>query len=779
MFLKAKPIWIKNKRNVKNLQVGFTSSFNCNDDKDYSIKLSAATQYKLYLNGEFIAYGPARAAHGYVRVDEFKLRPNQGRNIIAIEVAGYNCSSFYSIPLKSFLCAELYENGDILNYSGRDFKAISLDSQRNIFSHRYSYQRTYGEVWNFDNNSDIYGWKTNFDIKSDSIDIYEITEEFISRDVPYPDYEIIKADDIEEVGTIKHKPIGDLMDVRYIKNISNQFDGYMQKDWTESPVEELYGDFVSVESKKIENDYVIGKDEYVILKMPYNDSGFIINNIKVLEDASVHVFFAEYNYGNGMIFTWFRNAINIVKYNLKTSENEYRLESFEPYTCKYIGIAVTKGKIIASVPSVREYTFPKVDNVCFETNNEELNRIYKAALRTFRQNVLDVPMDCPGRERGGWLCDSYFTCFSEKFFSGKSDAETVFLNNFVMAKEFPNTPNGMLPMVYPSEQKFVMSEYIPQWAMWYVVQLEDYDKRMENLSIEYYKPICYNLLSFFSQYENGDGLLEKLDSWNFVEWSKANEWTQDVNYPTNMLYYKMLKVMSNVFDDNLLDQKAEKVKLKIIEQSFDGSLFCDNAVYDSNGVLKLTGNYSETCQYYAYFFGIADEDVRFDRLKNRIINEFGPDREECDDLIKASPFIGNYLRIIILMRMGHFQIALNDIKGYFLDMADITGTLWEKNSIEEIKYAGSMNHGFASFAGVAIAYSLAGISEISYKDKTIFCDADYVSGIDYKLSIKTNDGLISFSEINGAKSFTLPDEWSKLNLNYEIKMKDKGEEYSE
>lgn len=769
MFCDAKPIWVKNKRTVKNLQAGFTSCFVCDVDKEYSIKLSASTQYKLYLNGEFISYGPARAAHGYMRVDEFKLKPIKGNNIIAIEVAGYNCSSYYSIPVASFVCAELYENGNVINYTGRDFKAILLDKQRNIFAHRYSAQRTYGEVWNFDCNSEVYSWKTDFDLTSDNVDVCKITDEFIPRDVPYPEYEVINAESIEENGIIKHKPIENLLDVLYIKNVSNVRDGYLQSDWDESPAEELYGDFIPDKNIKCEDKQVIGKDEYIIFKLPYNDSGFIMNNIQVLEDASVHIFFAEYNHGNGMMFTWFRNAINIVKYNLKQSQTEYNLESFEPYTCQYIGIAVTKGKIIASHPSVREYTFPEVDNVSFETEDEELKKIYDAAVRTFRQNVVDVPMDCPGRERGGWLCDSYFTTISEKFFSGKTDVEKVFLNNFVEAKEFPNIPDGMLPMVYPSDQKNVNGKYIPQWAMWYVVQLEEFDKRMENLSIEYYKEICYNLLRFLSKYENSDGLLEKLDNWNFVEWSKANEWTQDVNYPTNMLYYKMLKVMCTLFNDDFLGRKADKLKDKIIEQSFDGNLFCDNAVCDNDGVMKLTGNYSETCQYYAYFFGIADDDKRFDGLKDRIINEFGPDREESDGLIKSAPFIGNYLRIIILMRMGYFNLALNDIKGYFLYMAEITGTLWEKNSIEELKYAGSMNHGFASFAGVAIAYSVAGIIEINYKDKTVLYDRDYKAGIDYNIKIKTNDGKIVVCELNRTKSFDLPKNWTGIPVKKQVK----------
>ena len=48
------------------------------------------------------------------------------------------------------------------------------------------------------------------------------------------------------------------------------------------------------------------------------------------------------------------------------------------------------------------------------------------------------------------------------------------------------------------------------------------------------------LLDFFKKYENQDGLLEKLPSWVFVEWSAANNFVQDVNYPSNMLYAGVL-----------------------------------------------------------------------------------------------------------------------------------------------------------------------------------------------------------------------------------------------
>jgi alpha-L-rhamnosidase len=62
-----------------------------------------------------------------------------------------------------------------------------------------------------------------------------------------------------------------------------------------------------------------------------------------------------------------------------------------------------------------------------------------------------------------------------------------------------------------------------------------------------------------------------------------------------------------------------------------------------------------------------------------------------DAVYPAAPFIGNYLRLEILMNEGYWQEVLDNIRGYFLYMAERTGTLWEYATEDA-----SCNHGFAS-----------------------------------------------------------------------------------
>ena len=63
----------------------------------------------------------------------------------------------------------------------------------------------------------------------------------------------------------------------------------------------------------------------------------------------------------------------------------------------------------------------------------------------------------------------------------------------------------------------------------------------------------------------------------------------------------------------------------------------------------------------------------------------------------SNAFIGNFLRLELLCKNGYNAQLLEEIKGYFLYMAERTGTIWEHKDT----YA-SYNHGFASYVAELI-----------------------------------------------------------------------------
>jgi alpha-L-rhamnosidase len=301
-------------------------------------------------------------------------------------------------------------------------------------------------------------------------------------------------------------------------------------------------------------------------------------------------------------------------------------------------------------------------------------------------------MDCPSRERAGWLCDSFFTSRVEKVLTGESKVERAFLENFLLPDAFRNLPRGMLPMCYPSD--FYNGEFIPNWAMWYVLELCEYVKRTGDTALAAQAKYKMDELDrYLRRFENEYGLLEKLEAWVFVEWSMANKLVQDVSFATNMLYVGYKRAMAELYGDARQRAEADRLveTIRTMALCADG-FFCDNAVR-TDGKLILSGECTEACQYYAFFFDIATPQ-RDPDLWRILLNEFGPDRAKKGLYPKIHPanaFIGNYLRLDVLCRYHCNAQLLENISGYFHYMADQTGTLWEN-----ITSGASCNHGFAS-----------------------------------------------------------------------------------
>ena len=96
---KAIPVWAEGREKEMNLTLGFRGAFEAKEKQNSVLRITASSLYRVHLNGEFIGYGPARAAHGYFRVDEYDLSKflADGESLISIEVAGYNVNSYYTL----------------------------------------------------------------------------------------------------------------------------------------------------------------------------------------------------------------------------------------------------------------------------------------------------------------------------------------------------------------------------------------------------------------------------------------------------------------------------------------------------------------------------------------------------------------------------------------------------------------------------------------------------------------------------------------------------------
>ena len=729
-FQKARPVWASGGQLTQNLTIGLHASFDLENHQSATFSITAASSYKAYLNGEFIGFGPSITAHGYFRVDEYDLsqKLKSGKNVLAIVAVGYNVDSYYIPNQASFVQAELVVDGKVIaaTSSQNDETTIKLiaSGQRTPHVPKFSFQRTFLEEYTL--KPDFNLW-----ITSVKLEISEYTEKASHGLWKHPtdiDFVRVSAEETERKKLLPRK-------VKYPDYSIKQYD------------------------KKLD------KDIYAFDKMY---TGFIMCKVKVKEPTTLSLFFEELLI-DGDINPKRMGLNAFVKYNLQAGE--YALESYEPYSLKYLKPVIDNGDCEILDIKIRQYANSDVSQIHFDSDNPNINLIFEAAKETHKQNALDIFMDCPSRERAGWLCDSYFSARVAYNFSGNTLIENNFIENFLLPDKFEHIPDGMLPMCYPADH--TNGNFIPNWAMWFVLQLEEYQKRSgDHDMVEALKPKVMALMDYFKRFENEYGLLENLEKWVFVEWSAANRFVQDVNYPTNMLYAQTLDVVSRLYDLPNYADEAKKLRNTIRGQALDGTFFVDNAIRNNGKLEPQANNKTEVCQYYAFYFGVASSE-RDPELYDFLTKELTIENKQALERHKIHPcnaFIGNYLRMEMLSQNNLQKQLLDEVEKGFLYMAETTGTLWEHMNANA-----SCNHGFAAHAGFVLLRDFAGFHSIDQIKKSIiiqFNDSDMNS---CEATVPVGQEFIQLNwEKNGKKliySINTPDQYKieiRNNTNFEL-----------
>jgi len=727
-FQVARPVWIAGRSSEMNLQVGFRTFVTLAPGDGTQlpgpvrVRIAASSLYRLTVNGQFVGHGPARAAYGFFRIDEWEVPEGLLKrydNLVAVEVAGYNVNSYYLLNQPAFLQAEVLRGDRPLAATGptrTEFEAFPLE-WRVQKTQRYSFQRTFSEVYRLRPEFDLWKQERKPPPEKNAAVSEAKAGEYLPRRVPAPSFHSRQPILRKSRGRFRsniavEKPWKD----RSLTGISKDYLGYpedqldliqsldLQKTATES-ITELNEAYSWDQEARLE------KGEFEIYHFGVNATGFFGFRVECSRRSRLYLTFDEILTDGDVDFKRL-SCVNAVVWELEPGE--YELETFEPYTLQYLKVMCFEGDCRIDHVFLRELVNSDVHEAHFASSDPRLNQLFGAARETFRQNALDIFMDCPSRERAGWLCDSFFTSRVASVLSADLSVEKNFLENYLLPDSFANMPKGMVPMCYPADH--YNGEFIPNWSLWFVLQLGEYLERSGDSSLaSRIQSRLTSLFNYFRKFENDDGLLEKLESWVFIEWSAANDFVQDVNYPSNMLYAAALEQAGRILPDESMVQRAAKIREVIRKQSFDGEFFIDNAVRGPSG-LKPTRNRTEVCQYFAFYFGVADPSG-YPELWNRLAGEFGPDRVSnglYPEIHPANSFVGNVLRLELLSRYGLGQQMLDESVSYLLYMADRTGTLWENTDTRA-----SCDHGFASHVAFTYFRDVLGCYRIDHPGKRL------------------------------------------------------------
>ena len=701
-------IWAKN-RSEHNDELCFTTTLKKNQAT--TLKIVARDFFNLYINGKFILCGPARAGHGYLRVEEVDIAPylTEEENAIAIDVLSYYSITLATTMEQALVGIEVWSD-DTLIKEASDFDCHHMTDKVQK-TERITSQRGFVEwyIQSFDRNE---FFKGNFDLFP-TLETEELPcPKLLPRRIHQFGYEECEARRGREF-KVRFAEAKDpwVCDMTKLLDDSSSIEAFSRSEcdrvfsWTADTFKETKREDAPARAE--------------VWDFRRDRTGIFHVKVKADTDAKIYMVWDEV-LTNGDVSYCRENIMHGMAWEIK--KGEYTLDSFEMYTCRYVKLVIVGDVEISSV-SMTTTENADTGRFQFDCTDKILYKIILAAQHSLEQNASDILTDCPSRERAGWLCDSYFSAQAEHLFTGKNRVEYNHLENYCLFQGMANMRKYVLPMCYPSESR--NGNFIPQWMCWLVMEIAEYQNRTCDDSLkEMMEEKVGDIVKFFAEYENELGLLEDLPGWVFIEWSRANDFVDGVNFPANMLYGATLETAGKILEKPEYEEKGRKIRQLVREMSFNGEFFADHAVR-ANGKLVVEKEYSETCQYYAIFFGVADR-VRDPEFVKKMMEDFGVTRDDktvWPNIYKSNMFIGNFIRLMILSKERYYEKLIEECKQMFTVMAKTTSSLWE-NRVErdDLKYhvKGSCCHGFAASVAKFLVEALTGYRGFDESKKIIY-----------------------------------------------------------
>lgn len=693
----------------------------CSEDGELMLsgitaRLTARNFYRLYINGEIIMHGPARTAHGYARVDEIDvtwyLEP--GLNHIAIEVEAfgnehplYNRYSNDCTMEDGMVIAELSCGDKVLCATGRDGWQACRIAARAANAERISHSREVIEIYRPDDQ--YYLWKLG---KSAFVPAAPIASEpvYLAHEALQPTLEESFFDDLVGFGSCYIDPD---------KRIETLF-------YEHSPAYETLGEHPCADCRRTvevafggtcaengDEGLTLWGDDGMYATFDGGESrvGFIRLVVSCECAGVIDVVHSELLDTDGSI-PYYHNVA--ARLHVPAGLSEF--VAFEPCLVRYVKLYFRgTGAVTVHSLSVLDYAYPDEHRTGFSCSDENINRLYAAAKKTLLLNTLDIFMDCPERERGGWLCDSLWTARAAALMLADPRVEREFLENFLLTPA-DGMFHGFFPEVYPAlKPSYRDMTGITTWSLWLGCEIAEYISRTGDIAFrDEFAPRVEAFVKGTRDFVGKSGLLENLP-WLFIDWSQSNraENNQPVSTAANALYAYMLISLGKTFERPEWMAEGERVRAVLKAAVIGGGdaatlkYIPDSFTVDEQGGLHGRGVYSEAAMFTAVWSGLFEKG-ECPMLDRALTEKMGPAPLYAKDpmLGTSNLFIGLCIRLDMLTRMGAWEKMYEDMLAIYMpQLKEGPGTLWENEMID----TSSRCHGFAAHAGVHLLRDVLGL----------------------------------------------------------------------
>jgi alpha-L-rhamnosidase len=195
--------------------------------------------------------------------------------------------------------------------------------------------------------------------------------------------------------------------------------------------------------------------------------------------------------------------------------------TFEPLwwrVWRYLDLDIETGSEPLTLESLRgEYTaYPFEERASFDSRDPDLKQIWDISWRTAQLDAHETYMDTPYWEQLQYVGDTRIQALISYAVTGDDRLAKQAIQNFDNSR----IPEGLTQSRYPTSQP----QIIPTFSLLWIGMLHDYWRYRPDASpVKAALPGTRTVLTWFSQYEQPDGLLRKLPWWSFIDWVSSGE----------------------------------------------------------------------------------------------------------------------------------------------------------------------------------------------------------------------------------------------------------------
>lgn len=513
--------------------------------EEFIIHISADNRYKLYVNGEYITYGPARGdeMHWPYETLDIAAYLREGENTIAVVV--------WNFGQHAPLAQHTARTGLIVQGNSPLEAIINTDKSWKVFKSR-AYQPipvrlnayyVVGPGERFDGNKHPWNWEKNQfnDGKWETPKEMDNgrTENSFRQYGNVPDHILVKRA------------------IPLMEEFDQQFKS-IRKSSVNSNIDKL--------PNKSNPITIPANARHTILL----DQGFLTNAYPILNysngrDAEIKMTYAESLFindnekGN-------RNDVEgkFIKGNsdiiLSNGIDDQIYETLWWRTFRYIELQITttdEPLIIHEVYS-RFTGYPLVSKASFKSDYELTDTIWEIGWRTQRLCTVETFFDCPYYEQLQYAGDTRIQSLIAFHVAG----DTIMMRNAIKSLNESRLPSGLTQSRYPSRDM----QLIPTFSLVWITMIHDYWMRCEDdVFIRDLLPGVADVLQWFDQRMASNGMLGDLEWWNFVDWVTADQWEagippRDGNGQSAILslqYLYTLQKAIELFDNYGLNDHAD------------------------------------------------------------------------------------------------------------------------------------------------------------------------------------------------------------------------------